>query len=61
LIEAAEFVRTIEMRQDLKITCVEEVAYHMGFIDRERLLTLARHLGRRDYARYLENLPEHDR
>jgi glucose-1-phosphate thymidylyltransferase len=57
LLEAAEFVRTIEMRQDLKIACVEEVAYHMGFIDRERLMRLARHLGRGDYARYLERLP----
>ena len=60
LLEAAEFVRTIEMRQDHKIACVEEVAYHhMGYIDRERLLTLARHLGRGDYARYLERLPEY--
>jgi glucose-1-phosphate thymidylyltransferase len=57
LLEAAEFVRTIEMRQGLKIACVEEVAYHMGYIDRERLLTLARLLGKGDYARYLENLP----
>jgi len=58
LLEAAEFVRTIEMRQDLKIACVEEVAYHMGYIDRERLMRLARHLGRGDYARYIERLPE---
>jgi glucose-1-phosphate thymidylyltransferase len=57
LLEAAEFVRTIEMRQDLKIACVEEVAYHMGYIDRERLLALTRRLGRGDYARYLERLP----
>jgi len=57
LLEAAEFVRTIEMRQGLKIACVEEVAYHMGYIDRERLMRLARHLGRGDYARYLERLP----
>jgi glucose-1-phosphate thymidylyltransferase len=57
LLEAAEFVRTIEMRQDLKIACVEEVAYHMGYIDRERLMRLARHLGGGDYARYLERLP----
>ena len=39
-------MRAIEMRQRLKIACVEEVAYHMGYIDRERLLGLARHLGR---------------
>jgi glucose-1-phosphate thymidylyltransferase len=57
LLEAAEFVRTIETRQGLKIACVEEVAYHMGYIDRERLLILARHLGKGDYARYLERLP----
>jgi glucose-1-phosphate thymidylyltransferase len=60
LLEAAEFVRTIEMRQGLKIACVEEVAYHMGYIDRERLLTLARHLGKGDYARYLERLPGYE-
>jgi glucose-1-phosphate thymidylyltransferase len=57
LLEAAEFVRTVEMRQDLKIACVEEVAYHMGLIDREHLLALARQLGKGDYARYLERLP----
>jgi glucose-1-phosphate thymidylyltransferase len=60
LLEAAEFVRTIEMRQGLKIACVEEVAYHLGYIDRERLLALARHLGNSEYGRYLERLPEHD-
>jgi glucose-1-phosphate thymidylyltransferase len=60
LLEAAEFVRTIEMRQGLKIACVEEVAYHMGYIDRKRLLTLARYLGKGDYARYLERLPGYE-
>jgi len=60
LLEAAEFVRTIEMRQGLKIACVEEVAYHMGYIDRECLLALARHLDKSEYGRYLERLPEHD-
>jgi glucose-1-phosphate thymidylyltransferase len=60
LLEAAEFVRTIEMRQGLKIACVEEVAYHMGYIDRERLLYLARQLGKGDYARYLETLSEYE-
>jgi glucose-1-phosphate thymidylyltransferase len=60
LLEAAEFVRTIEMRQGLKIACVEEVAHHMGYIDRERLLALARRLGNGEYARYLERLPGYE-
>jgi glucose-1-phosphate thymidylyltransferase len=60
LLEAAEFVRRIEMRQGLKIACVEEVANHMGYIDRERLLNLARNLGKSEYGRYLERLPEYD-
>jgi glucose-1-phosphate thymidylyltransferase len=58
LLEAAEYVRTIEMRQGLKIACVEEVAYAMGYIDRDRLLEAARRLGRSEYGRYLTALPE---
>jgi glucose-1-phosphate thymidylyltransferase len=58
LLEAAEFVRTIELRQGLKIACVEEVAWRLGLIDRARLLHLARALGSCAYARYLEALPE---
>ena len=58
LLGASEFVRTIEMRQGLKIACVEEIAYHMGYIDRERLLALARQLGKSEYGRYLETLLE---
>ena len=60
LLEAAEFVRTIEMRQGLKIACIEEVAYHMGYIDRERLLGLAQPLGKSEYGRYLERLLEQE-
>jgi glucose-1-phosphate thymidylyltransferase len=56
LLEAAEFVRTIEMRQGLKIACVEEVAHHMGYIDSERLLSLSKQYGKGDYGRYLEVL-----
>jgi glucose-1-phosphate thymidylyltransferase len=58
LLEAAEYVRTIEMRQGLKIACVEEVAYVMGYIDRDRLMAAARGFGRSDYGRYLAALPE---
>ena len=45
LLEAGEYVRTIEMRQGLKIACVEEVAYNMGYIDRARLLAEAERFG----------------
>jgi glucose-1-phosphate thymidylyltransferase len=58
LLEAAEYVRTIEMRQGLKIACVEEVAYVMGYIDRDRLRAAARRLGNSEYGRYLATLPE---
>ena len=46
LLEAGEFVRTVEMRQGLKIACVEEVAFHMGFIDGDKLLEAAERFGR---------------
>jgi glucose-1-phosphate thymidylyltransferase len=53
LIEAGEFVRTIEDRQGLKIGCPEEIAYRMGFIDRDRLRLLARELAKTSYGQYL--------
>ena len=56
LLEAGEFVRTVEMRQGLKIACVEEVAYHMGYIDDEKLLAAARRFGKNEYGRYLQTL-----
>jgi glucose-1-phosphate thymidylyltransferase len=58
LLEAGEYVRTIEMRQGLKIACVEEVAYHMGYIDAARLRAEARRFGKNDYGRYLASLLE---
>jgi glucose-1-phosphate thymidylyltransferase len=58
LLEAAEYVRTIEMRQGLKIACVEEVAYVMGYIGREEVMAASRRLGKSEYGRYLASLPE---
>src|SRR5712692_3885164 len=58
LLDAGEYVRTIEMRQGLKIACVEEVAYHMGYIDAASLRAEARRFGKNDYGRYLASLLE---
>jgi glucose-1-phosphate thymidylyltransferase len=58
LLGAGEYVRTVEMRQGLKIACVEEVAYHMGYIGRDQLLAEASRFDKNDYGRYLANLPE---
>jgi glucose-1-phosphate thymidylyltransferase len=56
LLEAGNFVRTIEMRQGLKIACIEEVAYRMGFINAQQLENSASNLGRCPYAEYLLQL-----
>ena len=53
LIAAAQFVQTIEHRQGLKIACVEEIAFHKGFIDRDRLEALAEPLSKNEYGKYL--------
>lgn len=55
LIEAAEFVRTLEKRQGFKIACLEEVAYGQGFIDAAQLEKLADALGKSAYGTYLRN------
>jgi glucose-1-phosphate thymidylyltransferase len=54
LIEAAEFVRTIEKRQGFKIACPEEIAYDQGFIDAAQLELLAVALGKSSYGLYLK-------
>jgi len=54
--DAAEFVRVIEKRQDLKIGCIEEVAWRMGYINREQLTAIAAPLRKSGYGEYLERL-----
>lgn len=53
LLEAAEFVRTLEKRQGMKIACPEEVAYRRGFIDQAELRALGRALSKSTYGEYL--------
>lgn len=56
LLEAAEFVRTLEKRQGFKIACLEEIAYSQGFINETQLERLIAQFGRSDYATYLRNI-----
>jgi glucose-1-phosphate thymidylyltransferase len=53
LIQASEFVRTVEARQGLKVGCPEEIAYRMGFIGRDAVRTLGRELSKSGYGEYL--------
>jgi glucose-1-phosphate thymidylyltransferase len=56
LLQAGLFIETIEQRQGLKISCPEEIAYRMGYIDGAQLERLAESLGKTGYASYLRQL-----
>jgi glucose-1-phosphate thymidylyltransferase len=56
--DATEFVRVIEKRQGTKIGCIEEIAYRMGFIDKEQLLQQAEALLKSGYGKYLKMIAE---
>lgn len=58
LLEAAEFVATLERRQGMKIACPEEIAWRAGFIDDEGLNRAISRVGKGEYAKYLRLLPE---
>jgi glucose-1-phosphate thymidylyltransferase len=58
LLEAANFIETIEKRQGLKVCCIEEVAYRMGYIDSDQLCRLAEPLCKNDYGQYLLRIVE---
>ncbi len=60
LIEAGQFVQTIEHRQGYKIACLEEIAYNNGWIDKKRVLEIAKPLSKNGYGEYLRDLVEND-
>lgn len=60
LVEAAEFIRTLEKRQGFKISCPEEIAYRMNFITADELRHLGSQLKKSDYGQYLLTLPLED-
>lgn len=58
LLAAADFVSAFQKRQGLYISCIEEIAYKKGFIDREQLIELAKPLLKTDYGKYLMEIAE---
>jgi glucose-1-phosphate thymidylyltransferase len=58
LLEASQYVQTIEHRQGLKVACLEEIAYQQGWIDRQQLLVQAKAFSKTGYGQYLLKLAE---
>lgn len=61
LLEASTFIETIEKRQNLKVACLEEIAYRMGHITREQLVELAQPLKKNGYGQYMLRLAESEK
>ena len=60
MLEAASFISTIQKRQNLKVACLEEIAYRMHWISREKLIELVQPLKKNDYGQYLLRLAAED-
>lgn len=60
LLDAANFIKVVEDRQGLKLACVEEIAYRMGYIDRQQLARLAEPLQKNGYGQYLLRIVEEE-
>lgn len=56
MLQAADFVGTIQSRQGLKVSCPEEIAFHLGYISADQLLSLAKPMEKNSYGKYLINL-----
>jgi glucose-1-phosphate thymidylyltransferase len=61
LLQAANFVETIQERQGLKIACLEEIAYQKGYLSREGLVALGKSMGKSSYGEYLLRIAGEDR
>ena len=61
LLQASNFIQVIEERQGLKVACIEEIAYRMGYISRDAVLRLAGAMERSGYGQYLRRILEQDR
>lgn len=59
--QASHYVQTVQSRQGLKIACIEEIAFRMGHISHQQLMTLAEKLGKSEYGTYIRSLEEHMR
>jgi glucose-1-phosphate thymidylyltransferase len=60
LLLASTFIQTIEQRQDLKVACLEEVAYKMGYIQAEDVMRIAQTMEKNEYGQYLRRLIEEE-
>ena len=58
LLEAANFVRTVEKRQGMQVSCPEEIAFRKGWINAEKLIEIAKPFMKTEYGKYLKNLAE---
>jgi len=60
LMQASNFIQAIEERQGLKIACLEEIAWRMGYINTNDVLRIAESMGKSGYGQYLRSIVEHD-
>ena len=56
LLEASNFIQTIEKRQGLKVACIEEIAFNLGYIDAKQLNNLVKDISTTEYGKYLSNV-----
>ncbi len=61
LLQASNYIATLEERQGLKVSCIEEIAFIRGYIDRKQLTELAKPLSKNQYGQYLMRLADEKR